>query len=422
MRVARRRQAVIAVTGVLALLLAACGSSTTAGDLTVTSYVTAGPDSGQASSEPTSSSPEESPSPTPTSSAGPSQSGNGTVQEGVALPSGFVPKKLQPGEKPPQFVVVSFDGVGWHEKWQHWFDVGTKVPFKFTGFLSGTYMLSDETKDAYQGPGHPRGASNINWNSAADLPQEIKDLNQAYLEGNEIGTHFNGHFCDPVLPAGNQWTTDDWNNELDQFYGLMENVKQNNPGVQLDDWAFDPRTEVIGERTPCLEGHAEDLFPSLVQHNIVYDTSFTKTGISWPKQSPQYKIWQFGMATFPIHGTGKQQITMDYNFYVTQRNASSKDVTQAESAADSEQVYQTYNDMFNATWNGNRAPLVLGNHFNAWNNNAYEDALTKFVLEKCGQDGVECVPFRDVLAWMSVQDPDRLAQLQAQAPETGSAG
>ena len=49
---------------------------------------------------------------------------DGAVQEGVALRSGFVPKKLQPGEKPPQFIIVSFDGVGWHEKWQHWFNVG----------------------------------------------------------------------------------------------------------------------------------------------------------------------------------------------------------------------------------------------------------------------------------------------------------
>jgi hypothetical protein len=111
---------------------------------------------------------------------------------------------------------------------------------------------------------------------------------------------------------------------------------------------------------------------------------------------------------------------MDYNFYYTQRKADSTGVTPDQSAADSEQVYQTYNDMFNATFNGNRAPLVLGNHFNAWNNNAYENALTKFVLEKCGQPDVQCLPFRDVLAWMSVQDPDRLAQLQAQAPETGS--
>jgi hypothetical protein len=84
------------------------------------------------------------------------------------------------------------------------------------------------------------------------------------------------------------------------------------------------------------------------------------------------------------------------------------------------QVQATYQDMYNAAINGNRAPLVLGNHFNAWNNNAYETALTNFVVANCGQPETQCVPFQDVLAWMSVQDPARLAQLQAQAPETGS--
>jgi len=409
----------VAVTGAFVLLLSACGGATSASEVTVTSYVSAVPESSPASTEPAASSPPASTSASAAPSPTPAQSGDGTVTEGVAMPSGFVPKKLQPGEKPPQFIIVSFDGVGWHEKWQHWFDVGKQVPFHFTGFLSGTYMLSDETKMAYQGPGHSRGKSSISWNSAADLPIEIQDLNRAYAEGNEIGTHFNGHFCAGAEPSGNQWTTADWNNELDQFYSMIANVKANNPGVQMPDLAFDAKQEVRGERTPCLEGKAEELFPALVDHGITYDSSFTKTGISWPKQSQQYKIWQFGMATFPINGTGKQQITMDYNFYYTQRQASSDGVTQAQSAADSEQVYQTYNDMFNATWNGNRAPLVLGNHFNAWNNNAYENALTKFVLNKCGQEGVECVPFRDVLAWMSVQDPDRLAQLQAQAPEVG---
>src|SRR5512140_129765 len=51
------------------------------------------------------------------------------------LPDGFVPSRLRPGERPPQFVVVSFDGAGWHEMWQHWFDVADRVPFRFTGFL-----------------------------------------------------------------------------------------------------------------------------------------------------------------------------------------------------------------------------------------------------------------------------------------------
>ena len=74
--------------------------------------------------------------------------------------------------------------------------------------------------------------------------------------------------------------------------------------------------------------------------------------------------------------------------------------------------------MYNATFNGNRAPLILGNHFNEWNNNAYENALTDFVLEKCGQPETYCVPFRDLIAWMDVQDPAVLAELQAQPAET----
>ncbi len=424
MRVRRGRRIAMALAGLA--LLSACGTAGQTADQTVTSFVTAGPGTSDSPSSAPAASPSSSPAESPTPSPSPAASSpaapadpNAAPQDGVALADGFVPKKLQPGEKPPQFIVVSFDGVGWHEKWQHWFDVGKQVPFRFTGFLSGTYMLSDETKMAYQGPGHSAGKSSINWNSATDLPVEIADLNQAYAEGNEIGTHFNGHFCEGAEPSGNAWNTDAWNNELDQFFALVKNVKANNPNVQMPDLAFDGSV-VKGERTPCLEGHAQDLFPALVAHNMTYDSSFTKRGISWPKQSPQYKIWQFGMAEFPIHGTSKFQITMDYNFYYTQRKASSDGVTQAQSDADSAQVLATYQDMYNATFNGNRAPLVLGNHFNAWNNNAYQTALTNFVLQNCGKPETQCVPFRDVLAWMAVQDPDRLAQLQAQNPETGS--
>lgn len=425
MRFGPGRKLAVAVVGLA--LLTACGNSAQSADETVTSFVTAGPPTSDASSSAPAASTSDSPTasssaaasssaPAGTTPAGPADP-NAPAQDGVALRDGFVPKKLQPGEKPPQFIIVSFDGVGWHEKWQHWLSVAQQVPFRFTGFLSGTYMLSDETKMLYQGPGHSAGNSSINWNTAADLPTEIEDLNAAYNAGMEIGTHFNGHFCEGAEPSGNSWSTGDWNNELDQFFALVKNVKANNPGVTMPDLAFDG-SEVKGERTPCLEGHAEDLFPALTAHNMTYDSSFTKHGIAWPKQSPQYKIWQFGMAEFPIHGTDHFQITMDYNFYYTQRNASSTGVSQADSDADAAQVQATYQDMYNATFNGNRAPLVLGNHFNEWNNNAYETALTNFVLANCGQPETQCVPFSDVLAWMSVQDPDRLAQLQAQNPET----
>ncbi|GGM10791.1 hypothetical protein GCM10011594_33400 [Nakamurella endophytica] len=304
------------------------------------------------------------------------------------------------------------------------------MPFHFTGFLSGTYMLSDQTKDKYAGPGHGVGKSSISWNSPTDLPVEIDDLNEALARGDEIGSHFNGHFCSDNPPGGNDWNTADWNNELDQFFSLVKNVDANN-GITKK-LNLNP-SEIKGERTPCLEGHAEDLFPALKAHGMTYDSSFTKHGISWPVQSKENKIWQIGMAEFPIHGTlpdtspvdaserkNHFQITMDYNFWYSQEGA--KTVSPAQSKADSEQVQATYQDMYDATFNGNRAPLILGNHFNAWNNNAYSDAIANFVLANCGKPDTYCVPFRDLIAWMDVQDPARLAQLQAQDPEVGPPG
>jgi guanyl-specific ribonuclease Sa len=438
----------------VALLSSACTSGADGGVATVTNTITVDPSSGTTTSRATTSAPSSGSSAvsgstvtrTGTSSSviPPSTVSSVTTapaagspyehpQDGVALPDGFVPHKLKPGEHPPQFIVVSFDGVGWDEKWQYWFDIGTKVPFRFTGFLSGTYLLSDQTKTIYHPPFYKPGSSQINWNTAADLPVQIANLNHALATGNEIGTHFNGHFCQGAgLPSGgNNWTKADWNTELDQFFSLLKNYRVNNTlGSDVPQLGV-TAGEVLGERTPCLEGKADALFPALTAHHMIYDSSFTKRGISWPKQSPKYQIWQIGMAEFPIHGTlpsgspvapGKRtqhvQITMDYNFWYSQRGATSADA--AGSAADSQQVLDTYKDMYNATFNGNRAPLILGNHFNSWNNNAYSDAIGNFVLQTCGQPDTQCVPFQDLIAWMLVQDPTRLAQLQAQDPEMGS--
>ncbi len=198
------------------------------------------------------------------------------------------------------------------------------MPFRFTGFLSGTYMLTEATKDRYDAPFYGPGHTEINWNSAADLPVEINDLNQALSEGDEVGTHFNGHFCvgggEPS--GGKNWTTADWNQELDQFFTLIKNYRANNPSSTLPTLNL-KASDVRGERTPCLEGHASALFPALASHQMIYDSSFTKNGITWPTKG-QNGIWQIGMAEYPMHGTlagntdvpaGKRsqhlQITMD---------------------------------------------------------------------------------------------------------------
>ena len=128
--------------------------------------------------------------PAATSTRSPTPSTSEQPDPDRTLADGFVVHRLQPGEKPPQFIVVSFDGVGWDEKWQLLVRASrTQVPFRFTGFLSGTYLLSsDETKDRYQPPYYRAGTSQINWNTAADLPVEIADLNRA-LRGRERDRH-----------------------------------------------------------------------------------------------------------------------------------------------------------------------------------------------------------------------------------------
>ncbi|HVE28978.1 MAG TPA: hypothetical protein VNC80_02830, partial [Mycobacteriales bacterium] len=74
------------------------------------------------------------------------------------------PVALRPGQKPPQFVIVSFDGAGDHEKWTFWRDVARRSGMRFTGFLSGVYLLDQAHRTEYTGPGHAPGANSLgNW-------------------------------------------------------------------------------------------------------------------------------------------------------------------------------------------------------------------------------------------------------------------
>ncbi|MGC4111665.1 MAG: hypothetical protein QM747_14850 [Nocardioides sp.] len=338
---------------------------------------------------------------------------------GVALPDGFVPQRLGRGQRPPQFVVVSFDGVGWHEQWQHWMSVARQVPFRFTGFLSGTYLLSDETRDRYHPPYYAPGTSEIGWGSPADVRVEVGDLNRATSAGMEIGTHFNGHFCASAgLPSGGDtWSTRDWDVELDQFFHLLRDYRPDNglpPSVRLDVTPGD----ISGDRTPCLEGHPAALYPALVSHGFRYDASFTRPALTWPTRDPHSGLWQLGMTTFPMHGTDHLVTTMDYNYFFTQRGGLDGTVEQAR--ADQRQVLATYDDLYRRSFHGNRAPVILGNHFNDWNHDAYRNALTSFVVGTCGRAHTECVPFRDLVAWLEVQRPGVLARLNDGAGSAGS--
>lgn len=324
----------------------------------------------------------------------------------------FTPTRLKAGERPPQFVIVSFDGAGSHEKWEFWRGVAAKAGMRFTGFLSGVYLLDKANATDYQGPGHKAGASDVDFSDdAAAITTLIRDLNDGWRRGDEIGTHFNGHFCEGSGYSVGQWSRADWDNELDQFFHFYASYRTLN-GIDGGPDLTVPADTIKGERTPCLERDQDELFAALHDHDMTFDTSGDSNGIAWPRKVDG--IWEFPLAEVPMAGTTSGVLSMDYNFFYWQHEA--HDADEATAKKDSQQVLATYQHMFESTYDGNRAPLVLGNHFNSWNHDAYTQALATFVQDACHQPEVRCVPYRDVIRWMQAQDPAVLAHLQQLPP------
>ncbi len=342
------------------------------------------------------------------------------VATGDRPPTNVPMTKLAPGDKAPQFIIFSFDGAGSHERWNEFMAAADQTNSRFTGFLSGIYLLGDAAKDAgaYTGPGHATGKSSIGYGGPeSEIVTEVNDLNLAYSKGHEIGTHYNGHFCDDNLPGGNQWNTDDWNNELDQFFKFVTDWKTLNGYTDAPDLKV-PVDSIKGGRTPCLTGSLPVLTPAWKAHNMTYDSSMPapRNGIFWPEKVDG--IWEFYMPQVYSPGFDSMTTAMDYNFWAKFNNAKEEPDTAPELR---DIVKKTYDFMWDQAYNGNRAPILIANHFNKWNGDSFNPVAMDFMKEKCGQPDTYCATYQDVIAWMELQDPDVLAALQAQAPVAAKA-
>ncbi|WP_265522989.1 polysaccharide deacetylase [Oerskovia flava] len=317
---------------------------------------------------------------------------------------------LEPGEEPPQFVIFSFDGAGWHDRWQEFMTAAEQVDARFTGFLTGIYLLTDERRDEYTGPGHSTGRASIGFGGdEEDVLRLVEDLNQAYAAGHELGTHYNGHFCSDNPPGGNQWSTADWDDELDQFFRFLRRWDTLNEIPDAPALAFGP-DDVKGGRTPCLEGVWEELAPAWEAHGLTYDSSKPGHGMAWPQV--EEGVWQFPVPSTrsPAFGT---VLAMDYNFWFKYNGARDAPDEADEIRAG---VLETYRHMHTTASEGNRAPIVVANHFNRWSGNAFNPAALDFMLEVCGEPDTVCATYQDVIAWMELQDPEVLAELQSREP------
>ena len=293
--------------------------------------------------------------------------------------------------RPPQFIVASFDGSGGAQMWAYWRAVARRAQAHFTFFVSGVYLLDWAHHDRYAPPREPRGdsaigfAPNTRWIAAMR-----RQLVLGYREGNEIGTHFNGHFCGPG--GVGSWSAADWGLELDQFDALLF----------AKPLPFGP-SEVVGGRTPCLEGNLRALDPVLAKRGFRYNASRIALLGTWP--SRRLGLWSVPLLELPFIGHTFRVVSMDYNFMANQ-------VGEPTSRIENE-TYRTLWNAFRASYLGRRAPLSLGNHFETWESWAYDHALTRFLLRACRLPEVRCASFKELADWLDGLTQRRLARFRA---------
>ncbi|WP_436786891.1 hypothetical protein [Yinghuangia sp. YIM S10712] len=333
--------------------------------------------------------------------------GDGSTSVTGTQPNQMPIDKLKPGEVPPQFVVFSWDGVGEDSQrlFSHFRQVAKESDATMTLFLSGLYVLPPDKRALYHGPHHGVGESDIGFLDPDQVHDTIEQLGLAWQEGHEIGTHFNGHFCGPT--GVGSWTAADWINETRQAVKFVQSWKTNTGFSDLPALPFDYEKELIGSRTPCLEGQ-KALLEAAPQLGFRYDSSAGGGRQVWPKQVNG--IWDMPLQSLPFPGRTFEVLSMDYNIMVNQGNTTKGDPSNF--AAWEKQAYEMFTSGFDRAYNGNRAPLIIGNHFESWNGGIYMKAVEKTMRTVCAKEGVRCVSFRQLVDWLDAQDPAVVAKLQ----------
>ena len=332
--------------------------------------------------------------------------GDGSTAVTGPQPNQPTPRKLRPGQKPPQFVVFSWDGAGedGNRLFSRFRKVAKEVDASMTYFLTGLYLLPEERRDRYHPPGHAQGASDIGYLDDEDIRATLKQLRQAWLDGSEVGTHFNGHFCGPG--GVGDWSTEEWKSEIRQSKWFVQHWKTTTGFEDLPPLPFDYDEELVGGRTPCLEGR-DNLLPAAKEAGFRYDTSGNGTQV-WPDK--EGGLWDVPLQQIPMPGRSFETLSMDYNFLANQSGTVNGDP--AQRPAWEKQWHDGLMQGFHRAYDGNRAPLIIGNHFEQWNGGIYMDGLEDVIRTVCTKEDVRCVSFRQLVDWLDAQDPAMLAKLR----------
>lgn len=324
------------------------------------------------------------------------------------------PEPLEPGQTPPQFVIFSWDGAGevGNGLFPRFLDLAKQHDAHMTFFLSGLYLLPEDKKRMYDPPNNPRGASAIGYLNDDHIKATLANVRRAWLEGHEIGTHFNGHFCGETHGSVKWWTPRQWKSEIEQAKSFVKQWRTNTGWHDLPSLPFDYDKELVGGRTPCLLGQ-DNLLPTARELGWRYDASSPGGRQVWPVK--RHGIWDLPLQQIPFPGRRFEVLSMDYNMLANQSVNSTK-APPANYPGWRQQSAQAYIQGFQRAYETNRAPFFIGNHFEQWNGGIYmdsvEEAFKHIAREKEKGADVRLVSFRQFVDWMDVQKPEVLAKLR----------
>ncbi|XCM31534.1 hypothetical protein ABXI76_21155 [Streptomyces parvus] len=330
------------------------------------------------------------------------------------------PVPLEPGQKPPQFVIFSWDGAGevGNGLFPRFLELAKEHDAAMTFFLSGIYLLPESKKSLYRPPNNPRGASDIGYLTDDHVKDTLKYVRQAWLDGHEIGTHFNGHFCGGSGSV-ERWTPAQWHSEINQAVSFVTEWRTNTGWENEDPLPFDYRKELVGGRTPCLLGQ-DNLLPTARKLGWRYDASSPGGRQTWPVK--RGGVWDLPLQAMPFPGHSFEVLSMDYNILANQSKNSTKGMP-SRYPGWRKQATDAYLAGFQRAYESNRAPFYIGNHFEEWNGGIYMDAVEEVIKKVADKDDVRLVSFRQYVDWLDAQDPAVLAKLRTldvgQAPAGG---
>lgn len=334
--------------------------------------------------------------------------GDGSTSYTGPQPHQPVPDKLAPGQRPPQFVVFSWDGAGEDDSklFSHFRAVAQETKATMTFFLSGIYTLPRSQRHLYLPPNKPPGASAIGYLNDDHVKATIGQVADAWREGHEIGTHFNGHFCDSQ--GVGTWSPAQWRSEIDQAVGFVQNWKTNTGFSDVDALPFDYAKELAGGRTPCLLGQ-DQLLPTARDLGWKYDASSPGGMQIWPGK--RAGVWDFPLQSIPFPGHRYQVLSMDYNMMFNQCGDNPNGDPSKRSYW-GQQAAASYMAGFNRAYTTNRAPFFIGNHLETWNGGIYMTAVEQALRQMAGQPDVRLVSFRQLVDWLEAQDPEVMRRLR----------